>query len=145
LNDKRPHVVHFSGHGGGKALEFDDGEVIDPEGIPVSFDRLARALAATNSPPVALVLNACDTLEGAEVLLEAVAVVVATTTDISDLAANLFAAQFYRAIASGQSVRAALEQARFAIDVLASGEGDVIATLARDNVNLDELVLVKGT
>jgi hypothetical protein len=144
LNDKRPHVVHFSGHGGGQALEFDDGQVIDSEGIPVGFDLVARALAATDTPPFVVVLNACDTLDGAEVLLAATPVVIATTTAITDLAANVFAARFYGAIASGQSVQAAIDQARIGIDLLASGEGDVVESLTRDDVDLCQLVLVQA-
>ncbi|MFI1213599.1 CHAT domain-containing protein [Streptomyces sp. NPDC020802] len=143
LNEKKPHVVHFSGHGGGKALEFDDGVLDDPKGIPVEFEHLARALGSTKNPPVVLVLNACDTLDGAEVLLAAVPVVIATTREISDQAANLFATCFYRAIASGQSIRAAIDQSIYAIDVLAGGKGDVIASIARDDVDLDSLVLIE--
>ncbi|AWK10753.1 hypothetical protein DDQ41_19690 [Streptomyces spongiicola] len=145
LTDKKPHVVHFSGHGGGKALEFDNGSLDSPEGVEVQFEHLARALGATSDPPRVLVLNACDTLDGADVLLAAVPVVIATTTEISDLAANLFATVFYRAIASGLSVRVAIDQARFAIDTLAGGHGDVIASVTREDVDLDALVLVEPT
>ncbi|WP_262064033.1 CHAT domain-containing protein [Streptomyces sp. STR69] len=143
LNDKRPHVIHFSGHGGGGFLEFDDGQLNDPQGFDVSFEHLAQALGATTTPPVVLVLNACDTLEGADVLLAAVPVVIATTTSISDQAASLFATVFYRAIASGQSVGAAVGQARVMINMLAGGGGDVIASLTREDVDLDGLVLVQ--
>jgi CHAT domain-containing protein len=143
LNEKKPHVVHFSGHGGGRALEFDDGALDDPQGVTVKFEHLARALGATKNPPIVLVLNACDTLDGAEVLLAAVPVVIATTREISDQAANLFATCFYRAVASGQSIRTAIDQAVYAIDVLAGGKGDVIASIARDDINMDSLVLIE--
>jgi len=143
LNDKRPHIVHFSGHGGGRFLEFDDGQLEDPQAVDVSFEHLARVLGATDQPPLVLVLNACDTLDGAEELLAAVPVVIATTTEISDQAASLFSTVFYRAIASGQNVRAAIEQARVIIDMLAGGGGDVIASVTRDDIDLNELVLIK--
>ncbi|HET6834493.1 MAG TPA: hypothetical protein VFH30_11540, partial [Acidimicrobiales bacterium] len=71
LNDVRPHVVHFSGHSGHATLVFDNASVETPEGRVVTFDLLARALAATSTPPVLVVLNGCDTLDGAEVLLDA--------------------------------------------------------------------------
>jgi len=143
LNDQKPHVMHFSGHSGRGLLEFDDGKVTEPEGTLVSLGQMARALGATEQPVQLVVLNACNTLEGAEVLLESVAVVIATTRSITDLAATVFASRFYAAVAAGQSVRHALDQATFAIDVLAGGEGDVIESLVRDDVDLDELVLVK--
>jgi len=143
LNEQVPHVLHFSGHGGGQVLEFDDGAMTDPDGQPVTFEQLARALGATERPPQVLILNACDTLDGAEVLLPAVPVIVATARSITDLAANLFAVTFYRAIASGRSVDHAVEQARYAIDVLAGDGGDVIQTLTRDDVDLTEYSLVR--
>lgn len=141
LNDQRPHVMHFSGHAGEGLLEFDDGE-IEPEPYLVSLEQLAKALGATNPAPQVLVLNACDTLAGAEALLPAVPVIVATSATITDLAANVFAVRFYAAVASGQSIGHAVEQARYAMDVLAGGSGDVIQTVVREGVALDELVLV---
>jgi len=71
LNDVRPHVVHFSGHSGEATLVFDNASVETPEGRNLTFELLARALAATSTPPVLVVLNGCDTLDGAEVLLDA--------------------------------------------------------------------------
>lgn len=143
LNDQKPHVMHFSGHGGQGVLEFDDSQVADPKGTLVSLEQLAKALGATDKPVQVVVLNACDTLAGAGVLLESVPVVIATTRNITDLAATVFASRFYAAVAAGRSVRHAIDQAKFAIDVLAGGEGDVIESLTRDDVDLDELVLVK--
>lgn len=143
LNDQMPHILHFSGHGGAGLLEFDDGLVTDPHGTQVSLDHLAKALGAIEQPPQIVILNACDTLDGAEVLLESVPVVAATTRSITDLAATVFASRFYAAIAAGRSVRHALDQAKVAIDMLAGGAGDVIESLARDDVDLTELVLVR--
>jgi hypothetical protein len=141
LNEQKPHVMHFSGHAGQGLLEFDDGQ-LDPESQDVSLAHLARALAATNQAPQVIVLNACETLEGAEVLLPAVPVVIATSSTITDLAANIFAVRFYAAIASGQSLGHAVEQARFAMDVLAGGSGGVIQTLTRADVEINNLVLI---
>lgn len=65
LNDVRPHVVHFSGHAGDAAMLFENASVDSPEGHEVPFELLARALGATAEPPKLLVLNGCDTLDGA--------------------------------------------------------------------------------
>lgn len=142
LNDVRPHVVHFSGHAGGAVLVFDNASVETPEGRDVTFELLARALKATTDPPVLLVLNGCDTLDEAEVLLNAVLVVVAMSTQITDLAATNFAAAFYRAVASAQSVRAALEQGAVALDMQGLGEGGTPNFRVRDGVDIDDLVLI---
>ena len=63
----------------------------------------ARA-RATDDPPTLLVLNGCDTLDGAEVLLDSTPVIIAMATEITDLAASVFAARFYSAVASSQPV-----------------------------------------
>jgi hypothetical protein len=152
MNDVRPHVVHFAGHGGGQGVLFDDALIRDdpapdddPDdvGRPVDFGLLARALAATDHPPTLLVLNACDTLDGAETLLDAVPVVIAMASSVTDLAATVFAARFYAAVASGQSVQAALDQGTVAVDMAGLDEGWIPTTLAREEVTLADLVLVQ--
>lgn len=47
----------------------------------------------TNGQAKALVLNACDTLDGAEVLLPSVPVVIAMSDTISDIGAAVFASK----------------------------------------------------
>jgi hypothetical protein len=143
LNDIRPHVVHFSGHAGDAAVLFDNASVDSPEGHEVPFELLARALGATANPPTLLVLNGCDTLDGAEVLLEATPVVIAMATDISDLAASAFAARFYAAVASAQPIGPALRQGAVALDFMSLDEGWKPAVLSRDDVAVDNLVLVQ--
>jgi hypothetical protein len=143
LNDTRPHVVHFSGHAGGASLVFDNASVTDPQGHTVRYDLLARALGATSTPPVLLVLNGCDTLKGAEVLLGSTAAVIATASSITDLAATVFATKFYAAIAAAQTIGAAVDQATFAIDVAGLDEGWKLDVLARDDIDVDERVLIQ--
>jgi hypothetical protein len=143
LNDVRPHVVHFSGHGGSETLVFDNASVESPEGRDVPFHLLARALGATSTPPLLVVLNGCDTLEGAEVLLDASPVVVAMSSTITDLAAAAFAARFYGAVASAQPVSAAIQQGAVALDLLGLDEGWKPRFIARDDVSLEELILVE--
>jgi len=105
--------VHFSEHGGDGALVFDDAKVENPTPRTLGFAPLARALGATRTPPTLVILNGCDTLDGAEVLLSAAVVVVAMSSQISDLAASMFATRFYAAIAGGQSVASAIQQGSF--------------------------------
>jgi len=70
-------------------------------------------------------------------------VIIATSEDISDVAANLFAVRFYAAIAAGQSVHSAIEQARAMIGMLPGGERRYRPAAGRDGVELEDLVLVK--
>jgi hypothetical protein len=78
-----------------------------PRSRDVEYALLARALSATDLPPILLVLNGSDTLDGADVLLDAVAMVAAMSASISDLASAVFAARFYAAIAEAQPIGAA--------------------------------------
>lgn len=143
LNEVRPHVVHFSGHAGDAALMFDNASIDNPDGRAVPFELLARALGATAQPPMMLVLNGCDTLDGAAVLLTTTPVVVAMATEISDLAASAFAARFYAAVASAQPIGPAVRQGTVALDLMGTDEGWKPNVLARDDVAVEELVLVK--
>lgn len=143
LNETRPHVVHFSGHAGDAALLFDNASVEAPEGREVPYDLLARALSATSEPPLLLVLNGCDTLLGAEALLDAVPIVVATAASISDLAASVFAARLYAAIAEAQPVAAAVAQGSVAVDFAGLAEGWKPTVIQRNGVNLEVQTLIE--
>lgn len=145
LNDVRPHIVHFSGHGGADLVQFDDGALEKNRGSVVGFDLLVEALDATDQPPTLLVLNACDTLTGAAILLPAVPIIIAMADSVPDLAATVFAQQFYAAVASGQSVGAALRQGKVQIKaVLLDDEAAGLPQhVARGDIDIDQLVLVK--
>lgn len=146
LNDVRPHIVHFSGHGGAGALVMDDGELENGRGAQVGFGLLMRAMEATDTPPTLLVLNACDTLDGAESILPVVPVIIAMADEVLDVAATVFAQQFYAALASGQSVGAAHRQALVAIEaaMLEEGAQDLPTCISRDDVDVDQLMLVRS-
>ncbi len=82
-------------------------------------------------------------MEGAEVLLYVTGTIVATADSIGDFAAATFAARFYAAVASGQSVAAAVKQGKAAVDFMGLGEGWKHDVLARTDINPETQVLVK--
>lgn len=125
INDIRPHVVHFSGHSWDGGVVLDDDTLDTTDGHDVDFALLARALSATTTPPRLVVLNACETLGGADELLQVAPVVIAMSDTIDDTAAIVFARQFYAAIAAAQSVSAALEQARLGMMFATTGDEDL--------------------
>jgi len=143
INDHRPQIVHFSGHGGGKSIWLDDGKINNSIGQSMEFGLLAGALGATSSPPTLLVLNACETTVGAEILLSAVKLVVAMSDGISDKAAATFAEQFYAAIASAQPISVALEQAKIAMKAARLKDADLPVIIVRRGVDPKKLVLIK--
>jgi CHAT domain-containing protein len=142
INDHRPHVVHFSGHSSESGLFFDNSSLTEGEGKMLSFDVLAELLAATDHPPTLVVLNSCQSLEGAERLIEAAPVIIAMADTVGDAAAGVFATQFYSAIASAQSIGAALRQAKAMMKAALMDDADIVEHVARADVNIDDLKLV---
>lgn len=122
LNDKRPQIVHFSGHGSSVGIIGDDGGPSYPVDSEISYSVLSKALAATDTPPGIVLLNSCKSSSGREELLKAAKVVITMQAEISDLAATAFAPKFYAALASGQSVKSAFEQGCVAIENVSINE-----------------------
>ncbi|MGP9529751.1 CHAT domain-containing protein [Glutamicibacter sp. AOP5-A2-18] len=141
LNDHRPHVVHFSGHASalGVHLEDDNGTT---GGAGMNFGLLASLLGATDDPPRLVVLNACESLEGADDLLQTVPNVIGMSESITDIAAITFATKFYAAIASAQSVASAVAQAKVAMQMTALEDAHLPEIRTRDDVDPSKLVLV---
>ncbi|HIW28499.1 MAG TPA: CHAT domain-containing protein [Candidatus Luteococcus avicola] len=142
LNDHRPHVVHFSGHASTLGLLLED-EAGSQNGSGIEFGLLARVLGATDEPPRLAVLNACESLAGADDLLQTVPAVIGMSESITDLAAITFAARFYAAIASAQSVAAAVEQAKTAMQMASLEDSDLPEVRTREDVDAATLVLVQ--
>jgi hypothetical protein len=142
INDHRPQIVHFSGHGGGRGIWLDDGKVHKSVGKSMGFSLLAETLGATTSPPRLLVLNACDTLTGSKKLLEAVEVVIAMSDNISDVGAAIFAAQFYAGIASAQPISHALKQGIVSMKAASLNDAHLPKMVHRKEVDPRKIILV---
>jgi hypothetical protein len=141
LNDVRPQIVHFSGHAGAGELAFEKAEGRGSDAA-VSVATLKMALGATDQSPALVVLNACDSIEDAECLLEVVDVVIGMTAEIDDSSAIIFAKRFYAALASGQTIINAMEQAKAAMEAAAMGDADLPVHISRDEEVLTERILI---
>ncbi|WP_437543068.1 CHAT domain-containing protein [Sorangium sp. So ce367] len=113
LLEEEPHVLHFSGHGSGRArlLFEDDGGNIAPleaRALVSLIGRLKRRLQL-------VVLNACDTEPLVGALVKHVACAVGMRQAIGDEAAATFAETFYEALSFGEPIGAAFELARIAL------------------------------
>ena len=140
LNETRPQVVHFSGHGGS------DGLVLvgaDGRGAHcVEAEALAQLFQVFRGDIRVAVLNACFSLPQARAIADAVGCAIGTRGEISDAAAITFGASFYRAIAFGQSVRAAYDQARTALALEHFEDRECPQLVVREGVDAGRLVLV---
>ena len=142
LNDLRPHIVHFSGHADAAGLLMEN-EAGSEDGHDVAFTLLARVLGATDQPPRLVVLNGCESLAGADDLLQTVPAVIGMSDTINDTSAIVFASAFYSGIASAQSVESALAQAKVRMLAAALDGSDLPELRTRDDVNPAELILVQ--
>jgi hypothetical protein len=141
LNDHRPRIVHFSGHGNSAGLAGDDGGIKRTKTKFVTFDILGKALRATDSPPDVVVLNACGSAGARGALLGSAKAIVVMQDSITDIAAVAFATKFYGAIASGQSLKAAYEQGVLAVESVSLDEAGTPALVMANSVDPKKIIL----
>jgi hypothetical protein len=138
LNDHRPSILHFSGHGNADGLATDDGGAKRAKARFVTFDLLGKAIAATDDPPKVVVLNAC---RSAGALLGTAKAIIAMQDSISDVAAVTFAMMFYGGIASGQSLQSAFEQGCVAVGSVSLTEAATPTLITADGIDAKKLKL----
>lgn len=141
LNEVRPHVVHFSGHGSKAAeliLEDRDGKA-----MPVSEAALV-ALFRTLKDNIRLVLlNACHSEAQAKAISGEIECTVGMNQAVGDEAAVTFAAWFYGALAFGRSVGEAFEQGRTALMLHGIPEESTPVLLVRPGADALRVSLVE--
>jgi hypothetical protein len=132
LNSYRADVLHFSGHGGGQTLLFDNEKAGEDGGTVLDFDMVARVVGATSAAPKLLVLAACDTVDGADRFLGIVPAVIAMADTIDDEAACEFSRRFYRSLSAGATVAESLDQAKLILESKGYADADLPTLVARD-------------
>lgn len=143
LNDLKPGIVHFSGHG------YEDGILVDDAAVSsarrphkiVTFDLLAKALKATDSPPKIVVLNSCKSAGVRKALFPSASAVIVMRDSISDVAAIAFAPRFYAALAAGQSIKSAFAQGKVAVEAASITEANTPELFVASGVNPGKIKL----
>jgi tetratricopeptide (TPR) repeat protein len=140
LNQYKPHIVHFSGHGSPAE------EIIlldrDRRPKPVSKAALQQLFLTLKDNIQLVVLNACFSRPQAEAIVEVIDCAIGMKRAIGDKAATTFAASFYRAIGFGRSVQNAFEQGQTALMVEGIPEEDTPVLLVREGVDPSQVFLV---
>ena len=124
LEEHKPAVVHFCGHGtedGCLIVRNDAGQ-----SLALSVEALAELLGIVAGPTKCIVLNACYSGVAAEVLAQQVDYVVSMTDSIDDEAARFFAAGFYGALADGYDYATAYKLGRIEIELHNLPDADVV-------------------
>lgn len=101
LLNTKPRIVHFSGHGGGGTILFEDAQ---GEGLPLTANALADIIDAVEGVEC-VILNACNSSDLASAVRPHVQVVIGCDDSIADDAAITFTKSFYRSLAHGRDYR----------------------------------------
>jgi hypothetical protein len=141
LNDHGPGILHFSGHGNSDGLAVDSADAKRGSEALLSFELLADAIAATDTPPQVIVLNACYSTSARKTLLPCTKAIIAMSGSVGDVAATAFAVKFYAAIAAGQSLKSAFAQGKLAVKAVAINEADTPDLILGEGVNAAKLIL----
>ncbi len=141
LNQERPTIVHFSGHG------TNDGKIVleDNMGISIAIPptALARVFLTLKDNVNCVVLNACFSFEQAQAINQSVNCVIGMSSSISDEAAIAFSSAFYLALASGRSIQNAFDQGINELMLLGIREENIPQLLIKDKIDASKIVLVR--
>lgn len=140
LNETRPQVVHFSGHGESEGLVLAGANGRGPHVVDAAA--LGQLFEVFRGDIRVVVLNACFSLPQAQAIAASVGCAIGTRSAISDEAAITFGAAFYRAIAFGHSVKMAYDQARTALALEHFDDRECPELVARPDVDPARLVLI---
>lgn len=141
LNELKPRVVHFSGHGSQTDelifLTEDGGSKFVKEGA------MAASIATVADHVRVVFFNTCYSRVQAQAAAQHVDVAIGMNDSIGDVAARVFAAQFYSAIGFGYSVQRAFDQAKAQLMLEGIPEEDILELFVREGLSADEVVLVR--
>ncbi|TQR82861.1 hypothetical protein D8S82_29920 [Mycobacterium hodleri] len=130
LSKFRPHVIHFSGHSDETLIHFEEDCDDWNGGTVVTAGAFIRAIHATDSPPLLVLLNACKSAGQIDDLVaQVVPFAIGMSDSIADGDAIAYAARFYASVANGESIRSAHLLGKSALE-LAGLEGAELPTLA---------------
>jgi hypothetical protein len=140
LNEHRPHVVQFSGHGSRNDEIF----VCDYDGTPkpVGKDALVALFESTRGNVRVVVLNCCYSRPQAEAIVSVVPCAIGMKDSVGDRAALVFAASFYRAVAFGHSVHTAFQQGIAALKLEGIAQDGIPELIAQDGVDPSAVFVV---
>lgn len=139
LNEIKPDVVHFSGHGSDEDLLFEDA---GGRSVLLAGEQLQRLLQLGESRIRLAVFNTCSSASHADLARRHVDVAIGMDATISDEAAKTFAAQFYASLGFGVSVAEAFRQASLQVELVHGAAAGAPRLFPRDEVDPETIVLV---
>jgi hypothetical protein len=141
LNELKPHIVHFSGHGSSSndlVFQADDGST-----KLVSQKAIVTTMSTVTDNIRLVVFNACFSCDQAEAVTQHVEAAIGMNDAIGDDAARVFAAQLYSAIGFGRSIKQAFDQGISALLLEGIPEEETPALFTQDGRDSENIVLVR--
>jgi hypothetical protein len=143
LNETKPGIVHFSGHG------TNQDEILFQDDLGqskfVSKAAIVQTMAATANGIQLVFFNTCYSRDQAEAVVAHIPAAIGMNTSIGDVAARVFASQFYSAVGFGLSLQNSFDQAKAAVMLEGIPEEATPELFLADGINADSLVLVRPT
>jgi hypothetical protein len=141
LNQEKPIIVHFSGHGTdeGEIIledEMKNAKIVPPVALAMMFKVLKDNIRC-------VVLNACFSSEQAHAIAEHIDCVIGMSSSISDEAARKFSSAFYLAIASERSIENAFDQGITELMLEDIPEEHIPKLMVRNNVDPSKIFVVQ--
>jgi len=140
LNEHKPNIVHFSGHGS------KSGEIIleDANKNPKPINTNAiEALFSTLKDNIRIVLlNICYSKKQAKSITKIIDCAIGIKTALLDTNAILFAASFYRAIGFGRSVQEAFDQGKAALMLGGISDQEMPELIVKEGVDCSKIFLI---
>lgn len=136
LQEVKPHILHFSGHGNLDkqiVLETEDGK-----SQPIAPQDLADLVKQFKTNLKLAVMSCCYGREQANALNEVLDCTIGMDNPISDGGAVNFSANFYQVLASGGSIRQAFEAARLVTTMQGRKAFGTSDLLVQSGANADE-------
>lgn len=142
INETNPMIVHFSGHGTDRnQLVLQD---INGNAHLVSADAIVQTMLSASQFIKLIYFNTCFSIDFAQSIIKHVDFAIGMKDSIGDLAARIFASQFYSALGFGKSVGIAFEQAKAALMLEGIQEENTPCLFCRNGINAnDEKFLIK--
>lgn len=143
LLQHQPHIVHFCGHGStaGELIVLDN----FGQSKPISKNALVHLFGTLRDNIRVVLLNACYSQIQADALTSTIDCTIGMNKAISNRAAIVFAASFYRAVGFGRSLQKAFDIGKAALLLEGIAEHDTPKLSLRDGVNPSDVVLVTAT
>lgn len=143
LNQEKPTIVHFCGHGtceGRIMLEDNRGR-----SKTVPSRALERVFRILKDDIECVVLNACFSAEQARAISQHIGCVIGMSSSISDEAARAFSSAFYLAVAMGRSIKDAFEQGVNELMLWEIPEENIPQLLSRKDIDPSDVFIIQSS